>query len=115
MKLYNWSKMDAETLSANITRRAIFGENLNIARVILKKGTVVPEHKHEAEQISLMISGELEMNLNGQISVLHPGDILVIPAWLPHSARAIEESDAIDIFSPRREDWLRGDDQYLRG
>jgi len=27
---------------------------------------------------------------------------------------ALEDSLAVDLFSPPREDWIRGDDAYLR-
>jgi quercetin dioxygenase-like cupin family protein len=40
--------------------------------------------------------------------------VLVIPPNIPHSALAIEDSIAIDVFSPIRQDWLDGSDQYLR-
>ena len=42
------------------------------------------------------------------------GDVLVIPPNVVHSAVAIEDTVAIDAFSPLRMDWLRGDDSYLR-
>jgi quercetin dioxygenase-like cupin family protein len=40
--------------------------------------------------------------------------MLMIPANVPHTVEALEDSVAVDINSPVREDWLRGDDAYLR-
>ena len=40
--------------------------------------------------------------------------MLVIPPHMPHKVEALEDTDVTDIFSPVREDWLRGDDAYLR-
>jgi quercetin dioxygenase-like cupin family protein len=40
---------------------------------------------------------------------------LCIPPNVPHSVESLEDCVAVDIFSPVREDWVRGDDAYLRG
>ncbi|MBV8072902.1 MAG: cupin domain-containing protein, partial [Acidobacteriaceae bacterium] len=45
---------------------------------------------------------------------LKPGDVMVIPPNVPHRFEALEESTATDLFVPQREDWIRGDDAYLR-
>ena len=47
--------------------------------------------------------------------LLGPGDVLLIPANAPHSAIALEDTVDVDFFAPRREDWIRKDDSYLRG
>lgn len=46
--------------------------------------------------------------------ILKPGEVLRIPPHLPHSAEALEDCIVVDLFSPPREDWKRGDDAYLR-
>jgi mannose-6-phosphate isomerase-like protein (cupin superfamily) len=45
---------------------------------------------------------------------LGPGDSVVIPAHLPHEALMIGDVEEIDTWSPIREDWLDGTDDYLR-
>jgi len=42
------------------------------------------------------------------------GQIVAIPRSAPHLVEALEDSLATDLFSPIREDWIRGDDAYLR-
>ena len=39
---------------------------------------------------------------------------VVIPPGIPHMVEALEDSVATDVFAPVREDWIRGDDAYLR-
>jgi quercetin dioxygenase-like cupin family protein len=46
--------------------------------------------------------------------IVRAGEILVIPGNLPHSAEALEDTLALDIFAPPRQDWITGDDSYLR-
>jgi len=46
--------------------------------------------------------------------LLNPGDVVVIPANIPHQATCIGEVEEIDMWAPRRDDWLDGSDSYLR-
>jgi quercetin dioxygenase-like cupin family protein len=49
-----------------------------------------------------------------QEMLLNPGDVVVIPANIPHQATCIGEVEEIDMWAPRRDDWLDGSDSYLR-
>ena len=46
--------------------------------------------------------------------VVHAGEVLHLPSNLPHKVQALEDSLALDVFSPPRQDWLDGTDAYLR-
>ena len=85
-----------------------------LAQIIRKKGCPIVSHRHEREQITFVIEGLLEFTLpNGKVRV-GKGHVLVIPSNLEHSAVALEDTLEFDIFSPIREDWLTGKDNYLR-
>jgi len=85
-----------------------------VAQVFLKKGCVVASHKHESEQLTYILEGLLEFTLqNGKVRV-GKGQVLVIPSNMEHGAVALEDTLDLDIFSPIREDWLTGQDHYLR-
>jgi quercetin dioxygenase-like cupin family protein len=114
MPTYNWTEIPREQMNSLVIRQVIHGERITIARLTLAKGAFVPVHSHVNEQISTVESGRLEFVLNGQRVVIGAGQTLVIPPNVPHSAEALEDSVAIDVFSPVREDWIRGDDAYLR-
>jgi quercetin dioxygenase-like cupin family protein len=92
----------------------IHGQNVTVARIRLQKGAVVPMHSHPNEQISMLESGAVRFTISGEERVLGAGDALVIPPDAPHMVEALEDSLAVDLFSPPREDWIRGDDAYLR-
>jgi len=109
-----WHDIPEEQMNALVTRRVLHTGNLTIARIQLLKGAVVPWHHHVSEQITTLESGRLVFRFEGRDVNLEAGHILDIPANLPHAAEAMEDSVAIDVFSPRREDWIRGDDSYLR-
>jgi quercetin dioxygenase-like cupin family protein len=80
----------------------------------LKEGAVVPRHSHENEQVSQVIEGRLRFNFDGQSIEAGPGGIVQISPHEAHEVVALENSIALDIFQPVREDWLRGEDAYLR-
>ncbi len=115
MKLHNWAQINEEPLTPAISRQMIHGSSITVARLRAKQGAIVPTHSHVNEQITTMEKGAmLFVTPNGEI-VVRAGESLVIPPNVPHSVQALEDSIALDIFSPVREDWLRGDDAYLRG
>ena len=114
MEFYTWDEMETEAMSEWIGRKIISGDKAMVAQVFLKKGAVVPEHFHESEQITYIISGALEFELEGTKVVVNAGQVLRIPSNVPHRAVALEDTLDLDIFSPIRKDWLTKDDAYLR-
>jgi quercetin dioxygenase-like cupin family protein len=114
MHIYEWNQVEKEQLSPTFARQVIHSDTMTVARVYLQKGCSVPEHSHHNEQISMMEQGSVKFVMGGQELVLRAGQILRIPPNVPHSAEALEDSIAVDLFSPPREDWIRGDDSYLR-
>jgi len=115
VKHYNWTEIPEEHMSAAISRQVIHGETMTMARIRLRKGAVVPLHQHTNEQISMVESGLMRFVISGEERILRGGETLTIPPNAPHLVEALEDSRALDVFSPVREDWIRGDDAYLRG
>ena len=112
--LSRWADIAPEPMNPLLTRQFVSGEKAMVARVMLKKGCIVPEHSHHNEQIVMILAGALEFIVAGESTVVRPGEILVIPPNVPHSAIALEDTEDIDFFAPPRQDWLDKDDSYLR-
>lgn len=115
MKATSWDSMELERLSDKIARRMVNGEHTTVARMSLARGAVVPRHSHVSEQFSLILSGELKFFFDDGEAVVRAGEFIYIPSNVPHAAEALAHMEGIDVFSPRREDWIRKDDAYLRG
>jgi len=115
MKLYKWNEMPEEQVNDLLSRRFISGEQMTMARIFLKKGCLVPTHNHESEQLTTVFTGALKFQLDGKEIVVHGGETLLIPAFMHHSAEALEDTDEVDVFAPIRIDWIEGTDDYLRG
>ncbi len=114
VKHIQWDKLPLESLNPLIDRQMVVGDKVMVARVLIKKGGVVPMHHHHNEQISYIESGALLFNLDGRDITVRAGEFLCIPPNVPHTATALEDTVDIDLFTPPREDWLQGNDQYLR-
>jgi quercetin dioxygenase-like cupin family protein len=114
MNTYNWSEIPVEQMNPQVTRQVLHGSSITIARLGIAKGGSVPTHSHINEQVMNIISGRLKVIVGGAEMVLQGGQSLVIAPDIPHSVEALEDTVAVDVFSPAREDWIRGDDAYLR-
>src|SRR5437763_1750576 len=110
-----WKDVEVEQLNPLLDRQMVTGQNLMLARVLLKKGCVVPEHSHENEQVSYILEGALKFWIESNEVVVHAGEVLCIPAHMPHKAEAVEDTVDLDVFYPPRQDWISKNDAYLRG
>ena len=115
MDAYVWDAEPVEPLNERIGRQMLNGEAMTLARITLAQGALVPEHSHPNEQIATVLSGRLRFRLGGEERVVDAGASILIASDVPHEVEALEDSVVLDAFAPRREDWIRGDDAYLRG
>jgi quercetin dioxygenase-like cupin family protein len=114
MEYVTWESVPLEVMSDMISRKVIHGDRAMVAQVFLKKDAVVPEHRHDSEQITYILEGALKFQLEGREVIVRKGEVLTIPSNVPHRAVALEDTLDLDIFSPIREDWLSRNDGYLR-
>jgi quercetin dioxygenase-like cupin family protein len=110
-----WRSIALEQLNPLLQRQFVVGQEIMLARVLLKKGCIVPEHSHHNEQLTYVLDGALKFWIDGKEIVVHAGEVLCIPANMPHKAEALEDTVDLDVFNPPRADWINKTDQYLRG
>jgi quercetin dioxygenase-like cupin family protein len=113
-KHHRWADIAPEQTNPLTTRQFVVGTNTMLAHLMLKKGAHVPLHQHMNERMSHVVEGSLNFTIEGKVVVLRAGEILCIPPHVPHEVVALEDSVALDIFNPPRQDWIDGDDAYLR-
>ena len=109
-----WHTVGLEDLNPLLQRQFVVGQEVMLARVLLKKGCIVPEHSHHNEQLTYILEGALKFWIDGREIVVHAGEVLTIPPNMPHKAEAVEDTVDLDIFNPPRADWINKTDQYLR-
>jgi quercetin dioxygenase-like cupin family protein len=116
VKFFRWSDMPKERVTDQISRRLVTGERMMLAHVYLDKGSIVPKHSHENEQLTYILEGALHFLIGEdekeEIDV-RAGEVLWIPSTVPHKALALEDTLDVDVFSPPRQDWLNHTDSYF--
>jgi len=115
LKYIPWHAVELEDLNPLLQRQFVVGQEMMLARVLLKKGGIVPEHSHHNEQITYVLEGALKFWIDGKVIVVNSGEVLTIPPHMPHKAEALSDTVDLDVFSPPRADWINKTDKYLRG
>lgn len=111
-----WDDLPLEAVTDKISRKLVTSERMMLAQVFLEKGAIVPKHHHENEQLTYILEGSLRFRIGEKLDrevVVSAGEVLVLPANVPHEAEALEDTLDVDIFSPPRQDWLDGTDAYF--
>ncbi len=92
---------------AGLEFRPVLGERMMANFVTFEPHTEAPRHVHQEEQIVIVLDGELEFDLDGDVRVMRKGDVAVVPAWVPHGARTLSTTcSEVDIFNPPRRSLL---------
>lgn len=83
-----------------------YGRKTLMVEFRLQQGAVLPKHKHPHEQTGYLVSGQLDLTIGNETRHLGPGDSWCVPGDTEHGANAMEDSVAVEVFSPIREDYL---------
>ncbi|HEY6332875.1 MAG TPA: cupin domain-containing protein [Blastocatellia bacterium] len=114
MKHFKWDEIPSEQLNDKFVRKLAWDGGVMIAWMECKQGCVVPSHSHENEQMTFVVSGRWLFTIDGKTLEVGPNEMLYIPPNTVHGAEALEDIIAYDVFTPPREDWIKGEDSYLR-
>lgn len=90
-----------------ITRQTlVHGPRTLMTEFRLERDSVLPRHAHPHEQTGYLVAGRLRLTVGDETRDLAPGDSWCIPGDVEHSAVALEESVAVEVFAPVRDDYL---------
>ncbi|WP_034041293.1 cupin domain-containing protein [Wocania ichthyoenteri] len=102
---YKFSDIPEKDLVEGIKGKYIHTNNNTVGLINIEKGAILPAHSHIHQQITQVISGKLEMTIDGITQILESDSITVIPSNAIHSANALTNCIVIDTFFPLREDY----------
>jgi len=106
MYFNNPEDRETKELLPGIVARTFWGQEMLAAVVDLEPHTELPRHSHPHEQVGIVITGQIEFEVAGQVRVLHPGEVYVIPGGVEHGARTFDHPvKVMDVFSPVREEY----------
>ena len=103
----NWQTIPAERIADGIQRQMVVGEKLMICRLTIQPRVITAVHSHVHEQVTMVERGRVLYIIDGVEKVFSTGDVIHFPPNLPHGATMLDEEVVlVDIFTPRREDFL---------
>jgi unsaturated pyranuronate lyase len=113
--VFTWETIEPSTIIPGFHGRFIHSGSMTFALWRIEKGSLLPQHAHPHEQVAYVMEGELELTVAGTTTTLTPGMVAIVPPHAPHSGRALSECRVLDVFHPRREDYMgQGAQSFLR-
>ncbi len=93
-------------LAPGVHARTFWGDQMLMSLVDLEPGAEVPEHSHPHEQVGVVLEGDLELEIDGEVRLMRPGAMYIIPGGTTHRARAVGGGVRVmDVFHPVREEY----------
>jgi quercetin dioxygenase-like cupin family protein len=105
-----WEDFPEVEYLPGIKRHTISGEKVTVTRVTYAPGTVIPNHQHEAEQVTIVVQGRLLVRVADIEKEVGPGEVVVTPSNVAHSLKSVGNEQVIffEAFHPIRLDYLIG-------
>jgi quercetin dioxygenase-like cupin family protein len=114
MQHIKWDDIPAEQINDKFLRKLTWDGGLMMAWMECKQGCLVPPHSHHNQQLTFVVKGRWRFEIGGETLEVGANEMVYIPPHVVHSAEALEDLIAYDVFTPPREDWIQGTDTYLR-
>ena len=102
LHVHRWDEIALEKVTEMVSRKVIAGDRMTVAQVYLKRGSLVPLHAHDSEQITCVLQGALRVVVAGEEATAREGEVLHIPSGVPHQVEALDDTFVLDLFSPPR-------------
>jgi quercetin dioxygenase-like cupin family protein len=113
MQVYDWNKAAPEPITELYKRSTAQSQNMSVARLEVKKGASTRLHRHKQEEVIIVLKGAWLFHLPTGDVTLRPNQVLTIASGMEHSSEVLDDVVAIDVCTPKREDWITGDDRKL--
>jgi quercetin dioxygenase-like cupin family protein len=102
-----WNELTDHRVNDLLSRRFVVGEKGMLVMITLKKGCIIPMHKHPEEQFSYILKGKAQYEIAGKEPVIvEEGSVVHVPGNLEHALEALEDTLDLDVFTPVRKELL---------
>ena len=106
MTFFRTGELPATEMLPGVNRRAVYLDDVMITFIDFEPGAIIPEHQHPHQQITWVVSGAMEFDLEGEKRVLHAGDGVLVRPGVPHAAIVLDgPCSALDAWHPVRNDY----------
>ena len=115
MIIDNWVDSYNEILGDNCDMKLVSSENITVCHFDIKENVDLASHKHDHEQITVVLEGTMVIQYGEVTRTLEKGDVCVIPGGVPHEAKIVKTPfKSLDIFNPIREDFIENITKYAK-
>lgn len=104
-RVYHYPDIPPTELAPGSMSHLIAGDKVVVSFLTMPAGAHFPVHKHEAEQIMIVLEGYCDEIIEGKLYRVRSGDVIMLPSNIEHGAYLREvDCRVIDIFAPPRPD-----------
>ena len=107
VRLHRWDEIALEKVTEMLSRKVVGGEREMLVQVYIKRGCLVPTHRHDSEQMTYVLQGAIKFVVAGEEITVREGEVLLVPSGIEHQAEALEDTFELDFFSPVRGEWIQ--------
>jgi len=94
----------------------VAGQNALVSFLTMSPHSHFEVHKHEAEQIMIVVDGCCDEIIEGKLYRVSKGDVIVLPPNVEHGGYVLDQPCVvIDIFCPPRPDYLEKAKKAMEG
>ncbi len=94
-------------MAPGVTRKVLsWSEELMLCEITFEKGAVGKNHAHPHLQVSYVVDGSFSFTIDGETKTIQQGDSVYMPSNAEHSLVALTHGVLIDVFNPKRDDFL---------
>ena len=112
-RVFAWADLPTEEVLPGVERQTVHGERQSLVRYRYAPGAIFPVHQHPEEQVTVVLSGRIAFEVDGERREVGPGEVVVIPGGVPHGAAVAgdEPVETLNALSPRRASGPRPSDE----
>ncbi|GAB6087197.1 cupin domain-containing protein [Alkaliphilus crotonatoxidans] len=90
-----------------VVRRVLaYSQDLMCVENAFEEGAIGSLHHHPHTQITYVVSGEFEFEIEGEKKIVRAGDTMLKMDGVKHGCKCLKKGVLLDIFNPMREDFV---------
>jgi len=102
-----YKDVEAQEASDGVQRRVLaYTDTLMCVENTFEEGAIGALHTHPHTQITYVITGEFEFEIEGEKRIVTAGDSMVKEGFQVHGCVCKKKGVLLDIFHPKRDDFL---------
>lgn len=100
----SFDALSVESPYPGIQRTSFDSQGATVTRYRFDPAASFPLHRHEQEQLTMIISGRVTFTVDGQVQQLGPGGWSIVPGGVEHGLQAGDQgAEFLAVIVPRRE------------